>query len=211
MPKIPDLGSSVGTLIQQDIMLYSEKERYIDKTIQAGLNFPTACQSVTAGDFDNDMDMDLYLSCVSATVNLPNIYYENRGDGTFVKKDSGGGAPGFSGEVCLTDYNSGERIAVADYDNDGFLDIFLTCTFFPAESDTYLFSYPILYRNLGNDNNWIEIELEGTQSNRDAVGARVVVTAGGKSQIREQSGGMHLFAQNSQRLHFGFIRIGSID
>jgi hypothetical protein len=158
---------------------------------------------VVAGDFDNDMDVDLYLSSVSSTVNLSNVYYENRGDGTFILKENSGGIPGFSGEVFLSEYNSGEKMAVADYDNNGFLDIFLTCGFFPTASNNHLLSSPILYRNLGNENNWIEIELQGTLSNRDAVGARVVVTAGGKNQLREQSGGMHSFAQNSQRLHFG--------
>ena len=42
------------------------------------------------------------------------------------------------------------------------------------------------------------------QSNRDAIGARVLVTtADGMTQVREQNGGLHVFAQNSSRLHFG--------
>lgn len=60
-----------------------------------------------------------------------------------------------------------------------------------------------LFKNLGNDNNWIEIDLEGTTSNRDGVGTLVFVTTGDITQFREQTGGVHFRAQNHQRIHFG--------
>ena len=60
------------------------------------------------------------------------------------------------------------------------------------------------YRNVGNDHHWLQINLEGTKSNRDGVGARVVVeTPDGVRQLREHSGGAHRWGQDSQRLHFG--------
>ncbi len=60
-----------------------------------------------------------------------------------------------------------------------------------------------MFHNLGNTNRWLELDLRGTVSNRDGLGASVVVTAGGRSQRREQNGGYHRWAQNDRRLHFG--------
>ena len=58
-------------------------------------------------------------------------------------------------------------------------------------------------QNVGNSNHWIEIELEGITSNRDGISARFLATTGGKTQLREQAGGIHNRAQNHQRIHFG--------
>jgi hypothetical protein len=56
---------------------------------------------------------------------------------------------------------------------------------------------------MGNENPWLEIDLLGTTSNRDGIGARVILTTGGLSQVRHQGGGLHHHAQDFQRLHFG--------
>ena len=53
--------------------------------------------------------------------------------------------------------------------------------------------------------------MQGTQSTRDAVGARVIVTAGGVDQLREQNGGYHRWAQNDRRLHFGLKNNSLVD
>lgn len=68
-----------------------------------------------------------------------------------------------------------------------------------------------LFRNQGNGNHWIEIDLEGTVSNRDGIGASVVLEAGGVVQIRGQGGGMHRFTQNHQRIHFGLATHKTVD
>ncbi len=62
-----------------------------------------------------------------------------------------------------------------------------------------------------NGNHWIEIDLEGTRSNRDGIGARVEVTAGGVTQTRLQDGGVHERSQNHSRLHFGLGPNSQID
>jgi hypothetical protein len=77
---------------------------------------------------------------------------------------------------------------MADYDLNGFLDLFVT---------NGLHQLPIhvggpsqLFRNLGNGNHLIELTLVGRVSNRDGVGARVIaITPDGKRQLREQNGG----------------------
>ena len=72
-----------------------------------------------------------------------------------------------------------------------------------------------LYRNTGkadgNRNHWLQIDLEGVRSNRDGVGSRVTVTAGGKTQSRMHRGGVHSGAQDFGRIHFGLGSSASVD
>ena len=54
-----------------------------------------------------------------------------------------------------------------------------------------------------NSNHWLELDFEGSTSNRDGIGAQILLEAGGIRQVRTQNGGMHSFSQNYQRIHFG--------
>lgn len=151
-------------------------------------------RSVVAGDFDNDMDLDIYVENSSRVMNVENSLYENDGTGIFTEVPAAGGAEG-------TLLGAGDHVVTADYNRDGFLDLFVTNGMYPSPFDHL---GPIqLFKNNGNSNHWIEIDLVGTTSNRDGIGARVLVTAGGKTQLREQGGGMHKFSQNHTRIHFG--------
>lgn len=163
-----------------------------------GLDIPVSCVSVVAADFDNDMDLDLYMACRHGVSNLANRYFDNQGDGTFVEVvgHGGEGPMGAGLEFGLSD-----SVVTADYDVDGFIDLAVT---------NGLLFYPVsiggpdsLFRNAGNDNHWIEIDLLGTVSPRAAIGAKVYVTAGGVTQLREQSGSYHRWSQNHARIHFG--------
>jgi hypothetical protein len=182
------------TLPIADRLLLNTASGFIDAPAQAALTTKTACESVAAGDFDNDMDVDLYLVCRGQVTNLPNLLLENDGTGVFRVVPLAGGAEGSTA-------GRGDSVAVADFDNDGFLDLFVTNGNgeIPYTDGPYQ-----LFRNVtANGNHWLELQLRGVQSNRDGVGARVIISAGGKSQLREQSGGVHRLSQNSQRLHFG--------
>lgn len=164
-----------------------------------GLFEPVSCVSAAAGDFDNDMDVDLYLVCRTGVENLANRLYENQGDGSFLPvPQSGAEGPVGVGEA----FGVGESVVVADYDVDGLLDLFVAngLLFFPVGDG----GPDLLFQNrTNNDNHWIEIDLRGISSNRDGVGAKVYVTAGGVTQLREQNGGYHRWSQDHQRLHFG--------
>lgn len=153
----------------------------------------TACGSVAAGDFDNDTDIDLYLVCLGAVSNLPNILYQNSGNGQFVRVPQAGGAEG-------TSMGRGDAVAMADYDEDGFLDLLVT----NGAGNVPFSDGPLqLFRNLGNANNWLEIDLAGVISNHDGIGTRLILDTDTVSMIRLQDGGMHRFSQNQQRVHFG--------
>ena len=171
-----------------------------------GLSQAVSCVSGVAGDFDNDMDVDFFVVCRSGANNLPDRMYENLGNGTFALVPNSG-AEGVVGAGAA--FGVGESATLADYDVDGWLDIFVMngLLFWPIAQG----GPEVLLRNLGNGNSWVEIDLvgarrasfSGTLANRDGVGAKVYVTAGGVTQLREQNGGYHRWSQDSQRLHFG--------
>jgi hypothetical protein len=97
-----------------------------------------------------------------------------------------------------------ESVISADYDADGFVDLFVTngLNLFPLRVG----GQTQLFRNRGNANNWLELDLTGVASNRDGVGAKVLVTSGGVTQYREQNGGYHRWSQNHSRIHVGLAR-----
>lgn len=191
----PNKGKAV------DSLLIRRDDVFKNKPLTGEVGIPTVCHSVVAGDFDNDMDMDLYLVCSGPVGNLPNLLYENDGKGNFSVVPDAGGAAG-------SKIGKGESVVTADYNRDGFLDLFVT-----NGKDPPLFAMGPhqLFRNQGNENHWIEIDLEGATSNRDGIGARIVLEAGGIEQVREQRGGMHRCSQNHMRIHFGLGENTKVD
>ena len=91
-----------------------------------------SCVSGVAGDFDNDMDVDLFLVCRSGVNNLPDRLYENLGNGTFALVPNSG-AEGVVGVGAA--FGVGESATLADYDVDGLLDLFVVngLLFWPIE------------------------------------------------------------------------------
>jgi tetratricopeptide (TPR) repeat protein len=105
-------------------------------------------------------------------------------------------------ELGLADTRDGRGLAIADFDNDGDLDVYISNQ--GQEG--------VLFRNdVGNKSNWLEIDLTGRHCNRDAIGTRVTVVSGGISQIREVDGGNGDHSQCPHRLHFGLGPEGRID
>ena len=174
-----------------DVLLRQEGMRLLEATEGSGLDHVTACHSVAAGDFDNDMDLDLYIVCSDAISNLPNRLYENLGDGRFRLVPTNDLDEAWAG--------LGDNASLGDFDNDGFLDLFVT----NGRSSAFNDGGHRLLRNRGNDNAWLQVELEGTRSNRDAYGSRVFLTAGGRTQVRDKRGDMRAGVQDQQLVQFG--------
>jgi hypothetical protein len=71
---------------------------------------------------------------------------------------------------------------------------------------------PSLLRNdAPPGNHWIKVRLEGTKSNRSAIGARVVARYGGKQQVQEVLSGCSFLSSNDPRLHFGLGAATAVD
>jgi hypothetical protein len=151
----------------------------------------------TWGDYDNDGHLDLFVSNRSTQ---RNFLYHNNGDGTFTKITTG--AP-------VTDSAYSFDCVWGDYDNDGFLDLFV------ATGGNRQRQANFLYRNNGNTNSWVVLKLVGTVSNRSAIWAKVRLRATLRGQtvwqLREISGGQNFGSQNDSRAHFGLGDATSAD
>ncbi len=195
-------GLWVGDRPGQPTLIVNNGASFADGTAAAGLDHDVQCVSATVGDYNNDGDLDLYLACRTGVANLANRYYENQGNGSFVLVPNAAGAAGPVGANITDGAGVAETAISGDYDLDGFLDIFVTNglnlrpKYTPGGPNK-------LFRNLGNGNHWIQLDLRGTNSTRDPVGARVVATTASGSQLRVFGSGYHRWAQEPNRMHFG--------
>ena len=184
------------------------KGEFEDVTAQAGLIHERRFVSWGAGlvDLDNDGYPDIFLVTGQVYPELepilpkyprrgPRILFRNRGNGTFLQipEDS---------QPALAARHVSRGCAFGDFDNDGDLDIVIMNQNEP----------PSLLRNDAPPaNHWIKVRLQGTKSNRSAIGARVVVRCGGKAQVQEVMSQSSYVSANDPRLHFGLGAAEMVD
>ncbi len=171
-----------------------------DETIASGLAVETRFVGWGAGmvDLDNDGLPDLFAVTGHVYPELersvpgfrypsPRLVYRNLGDGKFEQLIAEAG-PGVEAE------HVGRGCCFGDFDNDGDLDILVVNMNEP----------PSLLRNdLSGDRNWIKVKLIGVESNRTALGARVICAYGARKQAQEVMGQSSFYSVNDFRLHFG--------
>lgn len=148
-------------------------------------------------DYDNDSDVDIF----KTNGELKHLYgqedqlFENTGDEKFIDASIKCGNY-FQQELV------GRGACFGDYDNDGDIDAYIV----------NLNDYGTFLRNnKGNQNNWILINLIGTSSNRDGIGAYVKIVSGGKQQTAQRRSTTGYLSQNDPRLHFGLDKNSNID
>jgi enediyne biosynthesis protein E4 len=131
---------------------------------------------------------------LNSTYRERKLLYWNQHNGRFrdISLDAG---PGIT-----TPWNS-HGVAAADFNNDGRVEIVVNNSH----------DRPSLLRNLGGHGNWILLKLEGTKSNRDAIGARVTLRVGDHQQTQEVRSGGGYISQSDFRLHFGLGKATKAD
>ena len=143
---------------------------------QAGIHYQESYAKGALGDYDNDGDLDIFITTVYA--HNDGTLFENDGTGKFTDVGDKAGVRG----------KDGYGVAWADFDNDGDLDLSTSSA---------------LMRNRGNQGTWIKIRAVGDgDSNDAAIGARITVTAGEKTYVREVQAG-NGGNQNPLLTHFG--------
>ena len=176
------------------------KLQFEDVTLKAGLQsgFLTLAFGAKLFDYDNDGLLDIFCTNGHVTDNVElydpqltyrqsDLLYQNIGGGRF-KDVSAESGPAFRIK------HVGRGAAVADFDNDGDLDIVVADCGGPA----------LLYRNDGgNRNHWLAIKARGRESNRFGLGSKVRVTAGGATQYREINPSGSYLSTSDMRLYFG--------
>ena len=182
---------------------------FIDTTIPAGIAEHTHRYlgwGIGFLDYDNDGYKDIFVANGhtmdniaevdrSTTAPQQNLLFQNLGNGQFADVTAQMGA-GFALQKIS------RASAFGDYDNDGDIDILITNWNQTAD---------LLRNEGGNENNWIQIQAVGTQSNRSAIGARIKVVAGELTQYAEvQSSGSYL-AFSDLRVHFGLKNAESVE
>ena len=174
---------------------------FVDTTLDAGISSATLpFVGFGVGFFDLDNDADLDLSIVNGHV-IDNtavfrpgsthaqrkLLFQNANGRRFAEISQQSGS-GFARDGV------GRTLIGGDIDNDGDIDLVVTNNGGAVE---------VLRNTGGNARNAIEIRVAGTRSNRDGLGARLTVTAGGRSQVREIKSGSSYLGQNDLRAHVG--------
>ncbi len=174
-------------------LLLNDGKGNLSLNANSGLSKDGGCSYGSAfGDFDNDGDLDLIVANGFCKSKLENWLYQNDGKGNFTKIAS-----------ALPDMSSycSFGLAWGDINNDGFLDLAIANC---QNGKNQVQPANDLYLNNGNDNHWLKIKLEGTVSNRSAVGATIrVLTKRGKWQMRYINTQSGYCGQNSLIAHFG--------
>ena len=121
-----------------------------------------------------------------------NVLFRNNGDGQFTE------VAYINGVDRIED---GRGMAIFDYDADGRLDIALRNFHMPAT----------ILRNRGEGAHWVRFDLVGTDSNRDAIGAKLRIRTGDHWQTRVVSAGNGYVSATSKRQHFGLGEATTVD
>lgn len=196
---LPDIA--LVALENETFPLYSNSRKglFAEITARTGmtaLSNPMAGYSPNAGDFDNDGWKDLFVSrghvqspnmAERTLIDQPNTVFHNLGGMKW---------SALTAEAGFTALHPRRHrgAAIADFNGDGKLDLVVTALSAPAE---------IWMNDSPTGNHWIDLALEGTRSNRDAIGAKIRISAGGQTQYDHVSHVSGYASSSARPVHFG--------
>lgn len=168
---------------------------FTDVSKAAGVNKLLHTMGCNFGDLDNDGWLDFFVGTGNPDFStlIPNRMFRNDGGKRFQEVTASGG---------FGNLQKGHGIAFADFNNDGTQDIF-SVVGGAAEADT---AHSQLFANPGHGNNWLKLKLEGVNTNRSAIGARIKVvldTGAGERAIYRTVGSGASFGANPLRQEIG--------
>ncbi len=174
---------------------------FTDATDAAGVRVGYWGWGSTFFDLDNDGDLDLFHTNGwnnggpdSAEFSLdPSRCFVNDGTGVFTER---------SAELGIVDTGQGRGVVAFDYDRDGDLDLLVTNNQQPAR---------LLRNDGGNAQGFLVVKLVGHGANSEGIGARVFVTTGGATQMRELRAGSNFESQDPAEAHFGLGAATQVD
>ena len=157
-------------------------------------------------DFDNDGWPDLILVNghvypevdkyhLGSNYEEPRILYHNNGNGTFTEISASAGSG-------ITASSSSRGLAVGDLWNDGRLSVVISNMNAKAS---------LLVNQVRSANHWIALKTLGTKSNRDGIGARIVVKAGKRTLVDEVRSGSSYISSSDMRVHFGLASLEKVE
>ena len=168
---------------------------FSDQSYPSGIAMPAGQYvgwSSTFFDYNNDGLVDIYKTngALKHLYGQEDQLFENLGNGKFKDVSTE------SGKYFLQEF-VGRGACLGDYDNDGDIDIFVL----------NLNNHSVFLRNNNRtQNNWLTLNLIGTISNRDGIGARIKLTSGDKLQIAQKKSTSGYLSQNDPRIHFGLAK-----
>lgn len=166
---------------------------FTDIGAQNGLQFNSVCWGALWCDFDNNGWDDLYVLDANPFQTDRNKFYRNNQGNSF---------DNFIPQGMFNDLFSSYSNTMGDMNNDGYPDIAVT-NHAPAPA--------VVWQNLGGLNTYLKVDLQGTISNRDGIGAWVNIYTGDLEQHKYTVCGDNYLGQNSQRLIFGLGTENTID
>jgi hypothetical protein len=184
-------NSSISDTMVNHLMRNNGNGGFENIAIQAGIDFDQFSWAGNWLDYDNDMDLDMYVSSSSNAlpVTQNSILFESQLMDFQTEQFLNPWPSGFAGDVA------GYCHVICDFDEDGHPDIVSS---YGGEDTIALFRNEVI-----NNNHWVKVGLQGVISNRDGIGCRAEAWMNGQKIMRYKHCGEAYISQNSDFLHFG--------
>lgn len=196
-----DLDFFITGIDENALLENNGSNHFSENSIQYGIEETGWGWGNKFADFDLDGDQDLFIvNGFKLNNGEINVYYKNmfnEGENTFLNQSVQFGFSNITRSIEALDF---------DYDNDGDLDLFVS----NADQSSFFYENKIINANDFTDLNWFKVSLQGTTSNRDAIGTTVSITTIEGTFVKYYTG-VGFLSQSLKPVHFGLNKASKID